>query len=70
MAVRLGELDGVQKTPADDPVAFDARVAQLKADYVEPARSSAWDQLGDGRRALNFAIAWLRPKLGVAPTSW
>jgi hypothetical protein len=44
-------------------VAFEARVAQLVADHVEPARSKAYDELGDGHRALGIAVRWLRPKL-------
>jgi len=65
MALRLAELDGAEDRPDDDPVAFDARVAQLVADHVEPARSIAWDQLGDGRRPQFLAVRWLRLKLGV-----
>jgi hypothetical protein len=67
--MRLAELDGVEGPPSDDPAAFDARVAQLVADHVEPARTTAWDQLGGGRQALSHAVRWIRPKLGVAPTS-
>jgi hypothetical protein len=63
MALRLADLDGAEERPDDDPVVFDARVGQLVADHVEPARSNAWDQLGDGRRAQGLAIRWLRPKL-------
>ena len=70
MALRLAELDGAEEPPPDDPAAFEARVAQLTADLVEPARSNAWDQVGDGHRAMSLAVRWIRPKLGVAPTSW
>ena len=63
IATTLAEFDGAEPPPADDPVAFEARVAQLVADHVEPARSNAWDQVGDGRRALSLAVRWLRPKL-------
>jgi len=35
-------------------------VAQLIADHVEPARSKAYHELGDGRRALSIAVGWLR----------
>ena len=34
-------------------------------DHVEPARSRAYDELGDGRRAQSIAIGWLRPKLAA-----
>ena len=70
MALRLAELDGAEEPPPDDPAAFEARVAQLTADHVEPARSNAWDQVGDGHRAMSLAVRWIRPKLDVAPTSW
>jgi hypothetical protein len=70
LAWRLAELDGDGSSPPDDVVAFEARVAQLTADLVEPARSSAWDQVGDGHRAKDLAVRWVRSKLGVATTSW
>jgi hypothetical protein len=41
-----------------------ARVAELMADHVEPARVKAHDDLGEGRRAVLVAMAWLEPKLG------
>ena len=63
MALRLAELDGAAPPADDDSAAFDARVAQLVADHVEPARSKAYDELGDGRRAMNVALRWLRPKV-------
>jgi hypothetical protein len=66
MAIRMGELD-FDQFPPDDIEAFDARVAHLVADFVEPARSKAYHELGDGRRALSIAVAWLRPKVS-APT--
>jgi hypothetical protein len=59
MAIRLAELDGAAPPPPDDPVAFEARVSALVSDLVEPARSKAYDELGDGRKALTLAIAWL-----------
>ena len=64
IALRIAELDGADPPPADDPGAFDARVAALRSDLVEPARSTAYDELGDGRRALTIAMRWLEPKLG------
>jgi hypothetical protein len=35
----------------------------LVGDHVAPAGSRAYDELGDGRRALDLAIAWLRPQV-------
>jgi hypothetical protein len=64
IALGLTERDGATEAPSDDPEAFDARVAQLVADHVEPARSKAYDDLGEGRRALSIAIGWLRPNIG------
>jgi hypothetical protein len=63
MAMRLAELDGEPPPGDEDPVAFDARVVELVADFVEPARSRAYDEVGDGRRAMALAVRWLRPKL-------
>ena len=62
-AFRIAELDGFAPPPPDDEAAFDARVSQLVADHVEPARSKAYDEVGDGRRAVSLAVRWLRPKL-------
>ena len=66
-AFRIAELDGRDPPPPDDEATFDARVAQLVADHVEPARSKAYYEVGDGRRGLSLAVAWLRPK--TAPTA-
>jgi hypothetical protein len=63
MAMHIAELDGAETVPPDDQAAFDARVEQIAADLVEPARSKAYDELGDGRRAIELAVRWLRPKL-------
>ena len=60
MAMRIAELDGADPPPPDDQAAFAARVASLAADFVQPAKSKAYDQLGDGRRAQAVAAAWLR----------
>jgi hypothetical protein len=65
-AVRAGELDGVAPGPSEDPVAFNARVGELMADLVEPAKAEALDKLGEGRRALDIAAGWVRGKLGSA----
>ena len=63
-ALRLAELDGYDPPP-DDAAAVEARVEQLVADHIEPARSTAYNELGDGRRAIAVATRWLRPKLVV-----
>lgn len=63
MALRLAELDGAPAPPPDDPVAFEAKVIALAADLVEPAKSKAFNELGDGRRAQSVAAAWLRTGL-------
>jgi hypothetical protein len=60
MAVRLAELDGADPPPPEDQAAFDARVASLAADFVEPAKLKAYNELGDGRRAQAIGAAWLR----------
>src|SRR6266581_3789725 len=65
MAVRIAEHDGFDPPPPDDAAAFDARVAQIVADHVEPARSKAYHEIGDGRRALSIAVGWLRLKATV-----
>ena len=51
--------------PADAPYpdAASARVTELVADLVEPAKTTALEKLGDGERAQGIAIGWLRPKL-------
>lgn len=56
--------DGMPPAPADDPVAFEARVVRLVADHVEPARVKALDEMGEGRRAAAIAMRWLAPALG------
>jgi len=60
MALRMAELDGAEPPAPDDAATFEARVASLAADFVEPARSKAYNELGDGRRAHAIAAAWLR----------
>jgi choline dehydrogenase-like flavoprotein len=67
IAVRLAELDGADPPQPDDPEAFEARVVAMTSDLIEPARSKAYDELGDGRRALELAVRWLRPKLLEGP---
>ena len=67
IADRLAELDGLRSAIVAEPPGFDARVAELVADLVEPARVRAYDELGDGRRAQAIAVSWLRPKLASEP---
>ena len=64
ITVRLAEFEGLPSVAADDPDAFETRVSELVADHVEPARVKALDELGEGRRAVSIAMAWLEPKLG------
>ena len=64
VAERLAELDGLEPAPTEDPDAFVARVEQLVADHVEPARMKALDELGEGTRAMAIAVRWLQPRLG------
>jgi hypothetical protein len=40
-----------------------ARVSALIVDLVEPAKVTALEQLGEGRRSLGVATGWLRGKL-------
>ena len=61
--MRLAEFDGAEPPADDDPAAVETRVVQLVADHVGQARLKAYDELGDGRRALNIAVRWLRPKI-------
>jgi hypothetical protein len=68
-AVRAAELDGVEPAPAEDPVAFNARVGELVADLVEPAKVEALDKLGEGRRAFDIASHWVRGKLASPGTA-
>jgi hypothetical protein len=65
IADRLAELDGLGSTIDNEPRGFDARVADLVADRIEPARVRAYDELGGGPRAQCIAVRWLRPKLAA-----
>jgi hypothetical protein len=68
-AVRAAELDGVAPGLPEDPVAFNARVGELVADLVEPAKVEALDKLGEGRRAFDIASHWVRGKLASPGTA-
>ena len=63
VACRLAELDGVPPAEPADPDATAARVTELVADFVEPAKATALEKLGEGQRAQTIAISWLRAKL-------
>ena len=63
VAYRLAEIDGVPPAEPPDPDAISARVTELVADLVEPAKTTALEKLGEGERAQSIATAWLRPKL-------
>jgi hypothetical protein len=67
MAVRLADFDGVPPAVPGDPDALARRTAELVADLVEPAKSTALEKLGEGERALEIAVGWLRRKFGSAP---
>lgn len=62
LADGLAELDGVPDPQAADPEALPARTAELVADLVEPAKSSALEMVGECPRAFRIATAWLRTK--------
>ena len=65
LACRLAEFDGV---PPAEPPGFDAaaaRVTELVADLVEPAKTTALEKLDEGRQALATATGWLRAKFGL-----
>jgi hypothetical protein len=64
VACRLAVLDAVPPAEPPDPDAASARVTELVADLVEPAKTTALEKLGEGERAQRLAIGWLRPKFG------
>jgi hypothetical protein len=66
VAYRLAEIDGVPPAEPPDPDAASARVTELVADLVEPAKTTALEKLGEGEQAQRIAIGWLRPKLLLA----
>ena len=63
MAVRLAELEGASPAVLPEPEAVSRRTAELMADLVEPAKSTALEKLGEGRRPFGIANAWVRTKL-------
>jgi hypothetical protein len=65
VACCLAALDGVPPAEPTGPDAVAARAAELVADLVEPAKTTALEKLGEGERAQGIAIGWLRPKFGL-----
>jgi hypothetical protein len=63
MAVRQAELDGVPAATPPDPDALSDLTAELVADLIEPAKSTALEKLGEGERALGIASAWVRTRI-------
>jgi hypothetical protein len=63
LADRLGTLDGCPAGEPADPEAGPARVTELVADLVAPAKATALEKVGEGEHSLAIAVAWLRPKL-------
>ena len=63
MADRLAELDQLPGAPDPDHDGAAERIARFSADLAEPARSRAYEQAGNGRRAFDVATAWLQAKI-------
>jgi hypothetical protein len=63
LALGLAEHDGLPPAVMPDPDSEAARFNALIPDLVEPAKVTALEQLGEGRRALGIATSWLRGKL-------
>jgi hypothetical protein len=68
LAFRLAALDGVPPAEPPDPEAASARVTELVADLVEPAKTTALEKLGEGERALGIATRWLRTRTNSVGT--
>ncbi len=62
---RLAGAEGVPDA-LQPPEAFAARVASYVADFVEPAKVAALEDLDDGHRALAIATSWLRGRMQPA----
>ena len=64
--MRLAELECVPQTIVPPPEAFAAKVASYVADFVEPAKVAALEDLDEGHQAFGIATGWLRGKLEVS----
>ena len=62
-AARLAELDGADPRNASEPDALSGRSAVLVADFVEPAKVTALEKLGDTGRAFGIATRWVRSSM-------
>jgi hypothetical protein len=60
-AIRLAGVEGVPEA-LPPPEAFAARLAGYVADFIEPAKVAALEDLDEGYQALAIATAWLRAK--------
>jgi hypothetical protein len=67
MADRLVELHGLEPN-LDDEAAVAASVPEFVADFVEPAKATALEKLGEGERARRIAKTWLRGR--ATPAAW
>jgi hypothetical protein len=67
-AIAVGLTDKEDVAPPSPPEAevAAARVERLIVDLVEPARTEALEDLGQGRRAFGIATSWVRSKLDPA----
>jgi hypothetical protein len=63
LALVLAEKEGAEPPTEPDTAASAAKVAQLSADLVEPARAEALEDVGEGRRAFGVASSWVPGKL-------
>jgi hypothetical protein len=52
----LAEFDRAPAAVPPDPEAISRRAAELVADLVEPAKSTALEKLGEGEQSLALAI--------------
>jgi hypothetical protein len=62
-AIRLAGVEGLPAALQPPQEAFAATVAGYEADFVEPAKVAALEDLDEGYQALRIATGWLRGKL-------
>ena len=66
--MRLADLDGVTAALPPNPEVLTRRTRELVADLVQLAKSSALEKLGEGERAFDIAVNWLRNKVEIGAT--